>query len=299
MRSVDESLRIRGVRIEARPILAAGEVARILRTDVPIVGLEHAVAGVYTGKSLGAHIYAWYLRRYGERLKVDFTVGQTIVLIRGNPYRLVVPWIFGKTTFAIARTLTRYLKLPFRDAMSNRQSQALNVLSLIRGLTDAIVEDLTDDDLQAILLWVSRTTTVFHRLEDSSLLLYREAMADLRVAVDSIIASQPAYGLSRWSTLQFTEKLMKSFLKTVTQNVPFTHDLRRLNSLLGQHGLPTVPTTLLDVIQCPADVRYNNSLVTMEEAILSHHMSLNVAALLMNEQPPFPQDLTDRQGTDE
>lgn len=297
MRAVDDSLMNRGVRIEDRPLLAAGEVASILRTDVPIVGVEHAVPGVYVDKSLGAHIYAWYLRRYGDRLKADFTVGQAIISIMGNPYRLVVPRIFGQVTFAIYRTLERYLELPSYDPEPGRRTRALNVLALIRGLTDAIVEELNDDVLRAILQSVTRTTTLFHRLADSSLPHHREAMADLRVAVDSILSSQPAYGLSRWSSLQFSEKLMKSLLRTVTQDVPFTHDLGRLNNLLTQHGLPTVPTTLLDMVQCTADVRYDNSLVKMEEAILAHHMSLNIAAHLINEQPPFPEQPTNNSRT--
>ncbi|MGA1870684.1 MAG: hypothetical protein ACMUJM_19290 [bacterium] len=86
----------------------------------------------------------------------------------------------------------------------------------------------------------------------------------------------PQYGLSKWSSLQFSEKLLKSYLKYKGKAFPHSQDLLKLTKLAEDNGLPKFPKQAIDQVQCPAGVRYSDPPVTLKEAVRSHYASIGI-----------------------
>jgi hypothetical protein len=85
-----------------------------------------------------------------------------------------------------------------------------------------------------------------------------------------------AYGPSKWASLQFTEKLMKSRLASSSVAFPKNHKLDELSRLLTTIG-SNVGKRDLDEIQCPAGVRYGDVSVDRDSALRAHIAALRVA----------------------
>jgi hypothetical protein len=108
-----------------------------------------------------------------------------------------------------------------------------------------------------------------------------EAIADLQIARASILEKPPHYGMSKWSSLQFIEKLLKSFLEIKSQPIPMHHNLQKIAQTAQTIGLILPNANLLASVQCIAGVRYGEVQVTLEEAISAHHASLDMGKHLV------------------
>jgi hypothetical protein len=106
----------------------------------------------------------------------------------------------------------------------------------------------------------------------------KEAIGDIHVSVTHLFATPPQYGLSKWSSLQAVEKLLKAFIHQQGGQVERIHKLEKLSEAAESLRLPPVPRSLLDKIQCPAGVRYGEIDVTPIEAVDAHHAALAICS---------------------
>ena len=272
MEEINKELRAKNVPIHARPIHAVGEAAKCLKTDVILAPLPAAAIEGHCNKlSLAAHIYDWYESRYGDRLKIHFGPGSVVLLIRGDPWRIVLPRIFGVVTVTCDPDLKKY-----------RNASCVSILNCIEDFPAGLAAKLTPDERKEILLLFTSSLDTLQQLEGITDKPYiKEAIADLESAVSQVFARPPQYGLSKWSSLQFVEKLLKSFLELKKAKVPRHHGLAKIAQEAQSVGLGSVNSDLLSKVQCSAGVRYGEVPVTLEEAIAVHHATLYLCRQLV------------------
>ncbi len=201
--------------------------------------------------SLSTEINYWYRNRYGEKLKFDPT-WKLAVLIRGDVFRVRLPLVFG---------------MPI-----------LNLFDLIDDLTESFSKELDKIEVEHIqkLFQIAQK----NRNELTTLIelpLISEIKGDLDAAVSHLFTTPPQMGLSKWASLQVTEKVIKSYISQKGSTFQFTHNLQNLVNQAEALGLPQIPKTLIDLIQCPAGVRYGNPIVSLEDAVNAHHASINIS----------------------
>src|SRR5690349_3432551 len=85
MEDIDVRLRADNVPIPARELRAFGLVAQAL--DVELTGFprkEEPTPGSYGKDDIPIRIIRWMRERYGDRLKMDFSLGTRLLALRGN-----------------------------------------------------------------------------------------------------------------------------------------------------------------------------------------------------------------------
>lgn len=109
MIEIDQILTEKDIPIPARSIQALVEAGSLLEiTDMKIFPFNSdPIEGVYEGDSLLAHISKWIDDRYGDRLKMDLSFGQCLIIIRGDPWLLNCPFMIGHIQFICERDLTK------------------------------------------------------------------------------------------------------------------------------------------------------------------------------------------------
>lgn len=285
MESIDEILKSRNIPMPARPLHGAREVAKQLKMNLILTVKESdAIPGNYSGRSLSGHVYKWFNERYGERLKIFFGPGSAVIIIRKDPYKMNFPRIYGSVKLICDRSLKQYENIKLINSEHKKEPLYLNVLACIEDLPHGLSKVLTNAELRDILNFFLSSINSLHLLyEIKESPFITEARGDLESAISSIFLSPPQYGLSKWSSLQFTEKLLKGLLILFTEEIPFTHDLIKLSKIANKYGLPDIPKDLLRRIQCSADIRYNSKKVSLSDAISAHHASLNICSHVAKE----------------
>jgi hypothetical protein len=263
---IDKSLIQRNVPIHLRPMSAIREFCLKQHISIPVVPDNPPIPGIYQGDSLSAHINGWYKSKYGDRLKVDFSPGSAVILIRDDPWKIDFPLIFGNVTLIFDRDL----------------NMPSNALSMIKGLTSEFAGSLSINDLQEIARFFGFAYTAIRDLSGlRKEPLIAAASSDLNTAVDNIMCSRPNYGQSKGASLQFSEKIVKCYIQKRVATYPNRgHNLKSLLMQAHNVGLQTIPTSILNKIQCPAGVRYGEIGVTFKEAIEAHHASLAICSIL-------------------
>lgn len=276
---IDNELKKRNVPIHARPLRAVGEACARLKTSIFVVPSGPPVPGDYTGDSFGAHIDAWYQKKYGDRLKIDFSPGNVAIIIRGDPWKIRLPLLYGAFKFVFGPFADKGEKTPEHDP------EAVNPLRWIEGFTSDLSKSLSKEEMKAIagfIIFALQTTERLVRVQHERYL--PEARADLEMAVSNLFLTHPNYGQSKWASLQFTEKLFKCFL--TVKEVSFVrkgrkgHDLAELAKLSANNGLQGMKPEIVNNIQCPGGVRYGEVEVDLAEAIRAHHASLIACSIV-------------------
>ncbi len=273
METMDEKLKKNGFLIPQRPFHAISLFAK-----------THKVK-VHSSSMIVKRINNWYDERYGDLLKVDLGLGEVALLIKNDPYKMQIPWFLGTFCLVCDKSCATYPEETKKyDPLIKREIPVINVLGLIEGLTYSVAATLSDSDLKSILeyfIFASKTMSSFRVIKD---LTYKaEAETNLRMAVANLLNQvSPQYGQSKWDSLQFTEKIMKGFIiDWGKKEPPHTHELLVLNTILDQNTLPKIPEYLLNNIQCKPAVRYERSLVNLDECINAHYSSLKVLSILL------------------
>lgn len=285
MESIDAQLRAANVHIHARSLHAATEYSKLFKLTIPIASCpKNGRAGVYTGGDASAHIRRWFDDRYGDRQKIFIGPGSVVILLRGDPWEIRLPLIFGTVQCVIERDLSRYANEP--ELRSDGYPPITNVLSLINGLPPGLAAQLTDEECYNILELFVNTLSCVHAIERIKGNQYvPEALSDIHSSVRHIISVSPHYGQSKWSSAQAAEKLLKSFLKEKGIIFPKNHDIRRLADLARTGGMRSLEIGIIDQLQTSAGVRYGEESVSMTQAVAAHHASLiigkNVSEMLI------------------
>jgi hypothetical protein len=275
MESVDEDLQQNGTAIDFRPIRAVMAVAERLsiKSAIPLIS-DEAIPNNYEGASLAGHIYKWYESRYGERLKVHLGPGYAAILLKGEAWKINFPKIYGTVNLVCDPDLEKYKNIP---KMGINKIPFLNILEGIENLTPAMAKSLTHDDLKGVYEFFLFGMAALQALENiSGQSFIKEAKVDLAMAVDSLVSKNPHCGISRWASLQFSEKIIKSLLSSKSVKFPTTHNLEKLADILDADISIKFDRQYLKDVQCSAGVRYGEESVSLEEAMNAHHSSLQI-----------------------
>lgn len=279
MESIDEGFKQRGLQPFQRPIHAFSEVCKLKKITLQITPDGPPIPGVYEGDSLSAHIHEWYKKRYGDALKFDPSPGCAVVLIKGNPYRIKYPLLFGKAKFEFGPDLDKHKERP---KISVNQPLIVNPLATVEKLTHEVAKHLSREEMLEVAKFYMVGFEVAKSLTELKEKPYiAAAKADLEIAVNNIVQTNPHYGQSRWASLQFTEKYLKCFLKLKKVTFKQDHKLQNKADLAMKNGAPNIPVNAIQDIQCSAATRYGEEKVTLQEAIKAHRASIEVCAELL------------------
>lgn len=280
MERVDELLRDAEVPIGGRAIQAWIGVASSLGLELSMFpeGLDQPREGRYTGDDLTLRIFGWFDRRYGDRQNVDFSPGRVVLLIRNDPWEMVLPGIWGAVRFFASRTISSSNQ---EADLRHRRSPQINILDMITAFPEGLKSSLSDAEIRSILDIFNKTFLPMRLLEGcKDVRMFSEVRGDLDAAVDHLMSSQPQFGLSRWASLQATEKALKSFLEEQGKIYEWSHKLSMLASQAEQAGLRLIDRDKLQRIQCSATVRYGQASLTLREAHEAHITSIEVVGMI-------------------
>ncbi|MCE4546509.1 MULTISPECIES: HEPN domain-containing protein [unclassified Caballeronia] len=274
MERIDARLREAQVAIHARSFTAVFEYAKTFGLSIPLdLPARPGRDGVYVGVDAAAHIKSWYDERYGARQNILMGLGSTMLVLKGDPWELRLPRIFGEIRCVVERDLTQY---------ENNQSMraggpppTMNILPLISDLPAGLAAKLTASECDMIGKTFRRTLNCMQAIESMSQNAYvPEALSDIHAAVKHVFSVPPHYGQSKWSSAQAAEKILKSFLKMKLIDFPRNHNIRTLAGLAETGGMRPLEELAIRCLQTPADVRYGETSVSLEEAVEAHYGSL-------------------------
>lgn len=195
------------------------------------------------------YIDEWYAKKYGS-IKNSSPIGLSVVGISGHIFAVELPIIFG--------------------------SCSIQPLQYIKGLTPEI--------------WQAQNENNQRRIEDTVLQIIRRFQViarhldiiggDLNASATHLLGPSGDYGLSKWSSFQAVEKLIKASLQVKKIKYKFDHNLNALLRLSAEHGFPRIPQNLVAKIKTTAGVRYGEKMVELSEAVNAHYASIIVCATL-------------------
>ncbi len=281
METIDSDLKSRGSAIAWRPILAIKEACLRLSVDLKIAPLtEPAVSGTYTVETLPAHIKEWYENRYGERLKTDLGPGSVAILLKGDPWRMILPTVFGEVHLTCSPDISSSDDGHFSGR--NAPIPKYNVLRAVDGLPQGLARDLTDTELEAAwrgFFLGMNVLSGLRRIREYPFV--SEMLVDIESAVRHLVGPNPHYGMSHWASLQFTEKAFKCFLSLEGIRFPRSHDLVQLAQLAAARSHLAIQMVDVESVQCDPGVRYGQSQSTMDDALLAHHASMRICETIV------------------
>ena len=262
MESIDKALRAKDIPITARQIMGIVELSQ--RNQLSLVFSE----------PVAIRAKGWFDRRYGDRLLVDMSIGYCPVIIRGDVYRIRIPWYHKVRLICLKQT-----------PVSADGSTVINVLDCIEDLPDLVRTRLSSSELAIlhIQFQVSRRDfqTIGTVLNDEG---FETGFSDLRLACDQLVQQRPEVGQSRWAALQITEKFVKAWLAERNVSYKFTHDIASLVSSAESHGLPLVNQADIVLVQCEAKVRYDSSGLKCEDAVRAFYAALRICAHIVSKR---------------
>lgn len=282
MAGVDRRIRKKGVAIPARPFHAVPLVAEELGVTEEIPIDRRDTDGEITAQSLFSHIHRWCEDHYGDRLKTRVGPGAIAQKIRGEAWKANLPLVYGSVELVADRNLaTNALSSGLQVAGPGRRPTH-NVLASIEGLPRQLAALLTDRELREIFVDYVFALGVLQEIQGKRKndALIAAAFTDLDVAVEKLTSDSPGYGLSRWSSLQFTEKVIKAELRAASVEFPNNHNLGNLARIAADHKLFCLDKQLLAEIQCSASVRYGEEPTSLNEALSAHRSSIRAVAPL-------------------
>lgn len=281
---VNQTLIENNIPILARPIHAIGKFAERLKVSLPISNTDGIFLQEYV--PLVEHIHEWYKERYGERLKSDFRIGNAVIIIQGDPWHIKIPLVYGRVNV--------FFSLPEEvpEIAPEKGAIILNMIDLIENFPKEKIHSLDLSERNRVVAFFSLAYDAFYSIDAiKQKPLINSARSDVDSAVSHIMARQAQYGLSKWSTLQFAEKLLKSYLIKNSIKPPKSHDIVKLHSLATKHGMPAIKQEILISIQCSPSVRYEEESVTLLDATDSHLASLVLCFVVANAISDHPREL--------
>lgn len=253
MAGLDSCLKAENVAVHVRPFLAVSKAS----TDLKIL--------IAFDDPLAERIRGWFERMYGDRLRAELTLGRSVVAILGDPYPVRLPVTYG--------------------------AHHADPIGWVEGLTETMLQRLGEDGAAPVRLKLLQLRRGYNL--KSFLPAEARSWADVENAVRSILGRPPNYGISRFSSLQAAEKVLKAFIRAhggkPPTGGPKGHDLEHLRQMAEALAIPDlaqrridIPATLVAPIICTASVRYPGDASTLEEAVAAHHASVELCAFLVS-----------------
>ena len=286
MREVDAALQLQGVPIHIREIGAVREVAQRLGVDVPCgPPRTPPLPGVYEVENLYGHIVEWVRNRYGDRLKIPFANGYSVVLLRGYSWLLRFPVIYGEVTVVCDRDLSKqYPSFAINRPGQPQQRALINLLRFIQNFPQGLANALTDSELREILSYFQFGHAFLNVLNSfcRGNQLAMTALSDLNASAKMMTATPPEYGPSRWASLQAAEKFLKYYIENNKASFPRTHALSSLVCQAVRLGLPEIDESVVAAAQCSAQVRYTEQAHSVVEVVAAHRAAMRIGSTVVD-----------------
>lgn len=274
--TIDKDLSESGIPIYKRPLLASYEILNTLSLDSKVSVFDFTGTGYSDSprQKLMKSINDWYELTYGERVKVHPGPGSYVIEIAGEDWEVIFPSCFGQNSFAIDDNLVREERIVLTE--DGKKIPEVNILWHVNNLTSSVASSLSPKEKNRILHDYMFGLNAVQSLRDlTNVPLMEQAKNDYDVAVDNLFRKYPDYNNSKWASLQFSEKTMKSKLSMLEINFRRTHNLGELARTLAENGI-VVSSILIERVQCSAGVRYGEVTVTKKEAILAVKSALAI-----------------------
>ena len=277
MHEIDCELAASGHDIPVRPIRALGRVSDRFGISLSIPQPHPRADKIFVqNRSLSERILGWYKDQYGERLKVDHSLGRMVLKLDEDVWTLRFPLILGSAKFIVST-----MKIRNDDHVSRNGPAHCNVVELIEGMTAARMRTLSDSQLENIFELFSLGIRAFAILEGTSEnKLIWSARADIMATTTLLTSRPPPYGESKWASLQAAEKVMKAIIALQGVKFSHTHKLKTLAQELSQAGIQGEWAPFIKAIQCSPGIRYGEVSCSQDEAITAHHASLGLIVAL-------------------
>ncbi len=280
---IDALLKSKDVAIPYRQLAAICEFSKRYQISLPVSKPNPR----YTHKldklwPITEFITDWYKKRYGERLKINPGPGYCVFLIKDDP------WVF-KYPLAVGNWRYGAWKENDNDKPDlSRGESILNVVDSIENFPSAARERLTPSELKYLFeifgLGLKALTKIKYCKKNE---LIESAKSDIDVAVTHLMSSKPECGLSKWSSLQATEKIIKAAIKN--RGIPFKK-IHILSDLIKQLDVGLHVEKLnseIAKVQCTPGVRYGDEVVRLNEAVEAHHATFRIILLLKLSPDPI------------
>jgi HEPN domain-containing protein len=271
MEEIDALMASQGVNIPAREI--RGWMLFCQRQQFNGISMTHPIS---------EKVMAWFKTKYGERLNLDGSFGYSAVLLRNDVIRFRCPVFFGRLLAICSSELMGH---DFGGVKVN-QPAMLNILDQMGGLTTAFANSLTPVEKGRLLEEFVASEKALACVADAEPQPYiAEARGDLRTSIEQLTMPQPQYGPSKYSSLQATEKFLKSYIVQRRSEHKFTHNISELADKAEGLGLRTLDRGTLRAIECLASVRYDTELVSKSEAVGAHKAAISICAEIASQLP--------------
>ena len=262
MDDIDKQLENEGVPAHSRPIMASLKLTNKLKISIPIIPrIQNTFSeDDFSREAIPWQINNWYQKIYSNKINIDPKLASTVFLIRGIPYRAVLPLVFG--------------------------SVLINPFDYIENLTPELYSRLSKEEIYEIATLYLDTIKAMNKYYSSGLPKINAVLTKLETAVDIIMQSRFIDGDSKWASLQFIEILLKSILEKNQIEHKVKHDLLALLKLIPHEIAHNVSKKDIEKIQCKAGVRYSEIDVSLKEAIEAHYASLRVFVQIISAMFP-------------
>lgn len=278
MEDIDREMASEGVKITARPFVAGMKITE--RYDVVLDAcppLRLPKAGCFEPIEISIRIHNWVEHRYGERIKLPYHIGRVVLPLRGALYVINCPKVFGTVRFVCEP----HSFSQARETIGIHDPPTCNMIDLIEDLTPGFARSLSSEEVIKIgIAFVTGMGAYSALCVISGEEYVREAIGDLEAAVFHLMEHRPQPGLSKWASFQAVEKLIKAFIAKKGAKVDKDHKLEKHVNQAERLGLPRPPQQYIIDIQCPADVRYGKVVVSVEEAVKTHLLSLEICEVV-------------------
>ncbi|MEG3435738.1 HEPN domain-containing protein [Pannus brasiliensis CCIBt3594] len=278
MEDIDREMANEGISITARPFMAGLKITK--RYDIVLNALpprrphQH---GCFDPLEISIRVHNWIERRYGDRLKVPFRIGQVVCPLRGDLFVINCPTIYGAVHFICE---PQNLGKQYENIGIN-QPPISNIINFVEDLTLDFASSLSTEEFIKIYVAFMSGMGAYLSLKAIQDIDYiNEANGDFNAAVFHLMEHRSQPGLSKWSSLQAVEKLLKSYIALQGGSIKRTHSLRELSNQAKNLGLPEIPQQYIEDIQCLAGVRYGEITVLINDAVKAHLLSLEICEVV-------------------
>jgi hypothetical protein len=259
---IDGEMRLENINIPARPLVAFSKLSSRYHIEIEL------------RSELGDRINNWFENLYGDRLKPGWSLGATVIVISGDIYKVRIPLMFGTSGFVFDSG-----PLERKTIVNGREVTLSNIPKHVEGLTPARVQSMTTSECNEVVTIFGKAAVAWSTLASVKFQDFMsEAKADLETSVEHLLSKSPQFGLSRWSSLQAVEKLLKAYIKERGGTVRTIHKLPDLAGEAEGMGLTAIDRTVLASIQCSAGVRYGEESSTMQEAVAAHWAAIQLCS---------------------
>ena len=262
MRDIDRQLENEGVPAHSRSIIASLKLANKLKISISIIPRIPNTFSEddFSREAIPWQINNWYQKVYSNKINIDTKLASIVFLIRGIPYRAVLPLVYGAVL--------------------------INPFDYIEDLTPELYSRLSKEEINEIATLYLDTYKAMNKYHSSGLPKINAVLTKLETAVNIIMQRRFIDGDSKWASLQFIEILLKSILEKNQIEHKVKHDLLALLKLILHEIALNVLKEDIEKIQCKAGVRYSEIDVSLKEAIEAHYASLRVFVQIMSAMFP-------------